>query len=181
VVHSIPFPPNLGQQKILKNIGKNPSGNLGVSRSKFNTSQKNDLFIANVNHSYGREMVIIEHVTVEALLMLHDMAIHRYGGSAGVLHEGTLYHLVDGLFHYYDPLDRAAYVLHGIATMHPFFDGNKRTAFLAASAILAGQGMRIEATNEEVINFVLSVAQGKKTELQVRRWMYKHHEYTHGY
>jgi death-on-curing protein len=35
-----------------------------------------------------------------------------------------------------DPFERAAFMLHGIATGHPFVQGNKRIAFLLAALIL---------------------------------------------
>ena len=126
-------------------------------------------------------MVVIKQITVETILQLHDMAIKRYGGSRGILHEGTVHHVVQECSYRYEPIDQAAYLLHGIATKHPFFDGNKRTALLVALATLASQGLGITATNEDVAEFVLLVAQGKKTEEQVRLWLFLHHEKRDGY
>ncbi|MDR2854724.1 MAG: type II toxin-antitoxin system death-on-curing family toxin [Methanomicrobiales archaeon] len=116
-------------------------------------------------------------VAIELILSLHDFVIERDGGSKGLLNEGTLDHLIDGCAYHYDPIYQAAYLLHGIATMHPFIDGNKRTAFLAAFVTLFRQGMNIDASNDDVSEFVLSVARGEKTELDVRKWIRDHLTY----
>ena len=52
----------------------------------------------------------------------------------------------------------AAAYLFGLVKNHPFIDGNKRTAFLAADVFLALNGRSTEATQEEIIAFVLGVA-----------------------
>jgi death-on-curing protein len=57
-----------------------------------------------------------------------------------------------------DVFELAAAYLFGLVKNHPFIDGNKRTAFLAADVFLALNGWSIEATQEEIIAFVLGVA-----------------------
>ena len=63
-----------------------------------------------------------------------------------------------------DPFELAAAYLFGIAKNHPFVDGNKRTAFAAADLFLFLNGFTLEATQEEVIQFVLMVAAGEIDE-----------------
>jgi death-on-curing protein len=55
-------------------------------------------------------------------------------------------------------LNSSAAYLFGLVKNHPFIDGNKRTAFLATDVFLALNGWSIEATQEEIITFVLGVA-----------------------
>lgn len=110
-------------------------------------------------------------MTVDVLLKLHQVAILMHGGTNGVLNEGTLHYLTEKVSHCSDPVLMAAYLLHGIATMHPFFDGNKRTALMAADTVLGLHGMMITASNDVAASFVLSVARGEKTEDQVEKWM----------
>jgi death on curing protein len=112
-------------------------------------------------------------MTVDILLKLHQVAILMYGGAEGVLDEGTLHYLTEKISHCSDPVLMAVYLLHGIATMHPFFDGNKRTALMAADAVLGLHGMMITASNEMTASFVLSVARGEKTEEHVEKWIRK--------
>lgn len=112
-------------------------------------------------------------VTVEDILYLHQMAIDVYGGADGVLDEGTLHYLTEKAFHCSDPILMATYLLHGIATMHPFFDGNKRTALTSAYLSLKIHGMKMTSSNEAAVLFTLSVARGEKDEEQVRKWIEK--------
>lgn len=58
----------------------------------------------------------------------------------------------------------AAAYLFGIAKNHPFIDGNKRTAFVAADLFLYFNGLSVEATQHEVIALVLGVAAGEIDE-----------------
>ena len=112
-------------------------------------------------------------VTVDDLLFLHQMAIDVHGGADGVLDEGTLHYLTEKISHCSDPVFVAANLLHGIATMHPFFDGNKRTALTAAGLALGLHGMRLTSSNESTASFILAVARGEKDEEQVRKWVEK--------
>lgn len=65
----------------------------------------------------------------------------------------------------------AATLLHGIATMHTFFDGNKRMAFMAVNMPLKLQVMRMITSKTAAASFTLLVARGKKTEDQVPTWI----------
>ena len=60
----------------------------------------------------------------------------------------------------------AAYLFH-IARNHPFLDGNKRTATVAAIVFLRLHGFYLETSNEELTQTVLDVVSGtvQKDEL----------------
>ena len=110
---------------------------------------------------------------MDDLLYLHQMAVDIHGGAGGVREEGTLHYLIEKVSHCSDPILIAAYLFHGIATMHPFFDGNKRTAFTSANLTLGLHGMRLISSNEAAVTFTLAVARGEKNEEQVREWILK--------
>lgn len=57
---------------------------------------------------------------------------------------------------------------------HPFSDGNKRTGFLAAYALLLLNGYEIEASQAEVIAFVLAVAAGEIDEDGISAFLRDH-------
>lgn len=73
-----------------------------------------------------------------------------------------------------DPFERAAFMLHGIATGHPFVQGNKRIAFLLAALILKRTPERyiIASSDAENNAFVRDVAGGKKTRKDVLNWLH---------
>ena len=66
---------------------------------------------------------------------------------------------------------KSSIILHGIATGHPFVDGNKRTAFVAADNLVRDQGYLISATDEEVVSFMIEVAEYKHTRESVETWL----------
>ena len=63
-----------------------------------------------------------------------------------------------------DLCELAAAYLFGIAKNHPFIDGNKRTAFAAADLFLCFNGLSVEASQLDIIQFVLMVAAGEIDE-----------------
>lgn len=77
-----------------------------------------------------------------------------------------------------EPFERAAFILHGLATGHAFVQGNKRIAFMLAALVLLRmpEQYHIGCQEEEVDTFVREVAQGKKTRDDVRAWLWKHSE-----
>lgn len=53
---------------------------------------------------------------------------------------------------------KASVVLHEIITLHPFFDGNKRTALAVAYLILRKHGYKLQSDRDSIIGFLLQVA-----------------------
>lgn len=66
----------------------------------------------------------------------------------------------------------AAYAF-GLARTHPFNDGNKRTAFLAAVIFLGLNGKDLDATEVEVVQVMTALAAGSLTEAALAAWMRK--------
>lgn len=71
---------------------------------------------------------------------IHDEAIYEVGGLAGIREHGLLESALDRPRHRlaYEPgssiFEPAAALCFGVASNHPFNDGNKRTALLSARA-----------------------------------------------
>jgi death-on-curing protein len=62
----------------------------------------------------------------------------------------------------------------GIAKNHPFVDGNKRVAFQAMYLFLGLNGLRIDASEEEVVATILSLASGDLDEPGLAAWLRDH-------
>jgi death on curing protein len=111
-------------------------------------------------------------LTVQEVLDLHDAAVEEHGGASGLRDVGLLDSAVHqpqatfsgSLLHPTVFDQAAAYLLH-IAANHPFVDGNKRTAWLAAHVFLRFNGYRLKPRRKEAVDLVLQVAEGK-----VRDW-----------
>jgi death-on-curing protein len=65
-------------------------------------------------------------------------------------------------------------VLVGLASSHPFNDGNKRIAFLAMYVFLGLNGLEIEADETEVVDLVVAVASGRCDEEDLADWLRSH-------
>jgi death-on-curing protein len=116
----------------------------------------------------------------EALLLLHEESLAIFGGASGIRDEG----LLDSALarpqnrRLYEP-DRdlatlAAAYSHGLAKNHPFFDGNKRTAFLSIGLFLAINGKRLRAGQVDAIQTILAVAAGTLDEHGLATWIRAH-------
>lgn len=70
-----------------------------------------------------------------------------------------------------DLFDLAAAYGFGIARNHPFVDGNKRVAFQAMYVFLALNGVRLDATEEDVVTTILALAAGSVTEPELAAWL----------
>ena len=64
----------------------------------------------------------------------------------------------------------AAYAF-GLAKAHPFNDGNKRAAFLAAMIFLGLNGKDLGATDAQVVQVMTALAAGSLTEVALATWL----------
>jgi len=111
-----------------------------------------------------------------ALLMLHDESLAEHGGAGGLRDEGLLDSALArplNLAAYGEPdaADLAAAYGYGLAKNHPFVDGNKRAAFLAAGLFLAMNGLRLRASQAEATVAVFTLAASELDEAGFAAWL----------
>ena len=61
-------------------------------------------------------------------------------------------------------------------TSHPFADGNKRVGFLAMYVFLGLNGLEIVAEETEVVELMVTIADGSRSEREVAGWLRNHLE-----
>ncbi|MAW85611.1 MAG: type II toxin-antitoxin system death-on-curing family toxin [Phyllobacteriaceae bacterium] len=110
---------------------------------------------------------------------IHAEQLRLHGGAAGLRDEGMLESALGRAEqkHFYGENDLfvlAAAYLFGIAKNHPFVDGNKRTAYMAADLFLYFNGYSVEAGQHDLIAFVLGVAAGEIDEDGATRFLRDH-------
>lgn len=66
--------------------------------------------------------------------------------------------------------DKTAALLHSVARNHPFADGNKRTAAVAAVFMFAVNGERVIWQQAEAVEQIISVAEGQITAADLAAW-----------
>lgn len=115
----------------------------------------------------------------DLILAVHDEQIAEHGGRPGVRDIGLLESALAR------PLNRAAYgdasvfdmaaaYAFGIIRNHPFFDGNKRVALIAAALFLGEHGREIVASDAAVVVAVLALADGSLDEAGFAAWLAEH-------
>jgi len=127
--------------------------------------------------------MIIEPIWVDKteVLVIHDRQLAQHGGSSGVRDESLLESALArprNLFAYSEEsvsLYRlAAAYSSGISSSHPFVDGNKRTALVAAYLFLALNGIEIKAAPEDAYLTFLGLAEGVVNEDELAHWVAEH-------
>jgi death on curing protein len=111
-------------------------------------------------------------------LFYHRELIRLFGGSDGVRDQGILdaslnrpFATFGGQDLFPEWIDKAAAIMHGIITGHPFIDGNKRTGYMLGRLLLQEGGLDLEATEEEKYDMVIEVATGQLDVDGIRAWM----------
>ena len=110
------------------------------------------------------------------ILAIHERLLAEHGGLVGVRDVGLLKSALDrpqNLFAYKKPstFDLAAAYAFGIARNHPFIDGNKRTALMAAYTFLGRNGYHLIASEENAVLTTLSLAAGELTQEAFSAWL----------
>jgi len=118
---------------------------------------------------------------LEEVLEIHHDQIIRYGGAGGIRDLGLLQSALAmpqagaGIQYFHaDLFEMAAAYLFHIVRNHPFVDGNKRTGAAAALVFLEMNGIRIEITDEAVVNTVLAIADGKLQKSTLAEFFRRH-------
>ena len=115
----------------------------------------------------------------DMVLAIHEMQIAQFGGASGIRDDGLLESALarpQNLAAYGEPTvpEMAAAYAFGVARNHPFVDGNKRTAFVAAYTFLRMNGLQLAAPEEAVVITFQDLAAGDIEEAQLAAWIADH-------
>jgi len=125
-------------------------------------------------------MIQIVWLLEETVRAIHHRQLAEHGGREGVRDEGLLVSALArprNLLAYAEPPPdvaalAAAYAC-GIAFNHPFIDGNKRTALVAARTFLILNGADLDASQDEKYLTFMNLARGQLTEDDLAEWIRK--------
>ncbi|MDA0306209.1 MAG: type II toxin-antitoxin system death-on-curing family toxin [Proteobacteria bacterium] len=113
----------------------------------------------------------------EAVVVVQEIQIDRYGGSAGLRDEGLLESALarpvnkqayDGKVTVFD---LAAAYGFGLARNHPFVDGNKRIAFAAMAIFLSENGYELAPEKMDALETIMKLAAGDIEEDELAGWV----------
>lgn len=120
-------------------------------------------------------------LTLDEVLMIHADQIQQYGGGLGVRDLGLLQSAIaqpqatfaEQLLHAGLFEQAAAYLFH-LVENHPFLDGNKRVGAASALVFLETNDIETDVDEDELVAFVLKVAQGLVGKSEITRWLQDH-------
>ncbi|MGE0385205.1 MAG: type II toxin-antitoxin system death-on-curing family toxin [Gammaproteobacteria bacterium] len=110
------------------------------------------------------------------VIALHSESIARFGGSAGIRDPSLLESALHRPRHLFDyeadatVFGLAASYCHGLIRNHPFIDGNKRIAVLAAATFLALNGYEFSPDEADIVTIITAVAAGEADESLLTQW-----------
>ena len=120
-------------------------------------------------------------VEIAEVVEIHRDQIDRYGGSLGLRDMGLLESALampragfSGEYFHSDIYAMAAAYLFHIVKNHPFVDGNKRTGAATSLVFLEVNAAPVQMTNDELVELVLSAAQGRLQKDEVATFFRKH-------
>jgi death-on-curing protein len=107
-------------------------------------------------------------ITVAIAERFHERSIQEFGGGSGIRDKGSLeaalarpYQTFGGEDLYPTVAGKAAALMEAVIIRHPWIDGNKRTGLGLALFLLARSGYRLNATQDDLYEITIKVAEGK--------------------
>ncbi len=121
-------------------------------------------------------------INLADLVLVHEQVIDATGGVHGIINPTALesalvrpFTSLGGEDMFPNLWSKVAALIHSIITFHPFADGNKRTALIAADVCLKLNGFKLVAS-EETAPFFWAIARGEKSLEEIITWLKAHTE-----
>lgn len=117
----------------------------------------------------------------ERVLLLHQMLIAETGGAADVRDLGLLDSALESIYATFDGEDlyptkeeKGARLGFSLISNHAFVDGNKRIGMYVMLTFLEVNGIRMECSNQDVVDTGLAVADGSMKYDALLQWIREH-------
>ncbi len=126
-------------------------------------------------------MVGYQYLTRDEIIEIHQKVLDESGGVSGVLFDGNIDsaalapgRVVFGHESFVGLHEKAAALLHEINKLHPFVDGNKRTAYESTHTFLILNGHRLGANTHQARDISLRTAECTTGIPEVTEWISEH-------
>lgn len=117
----------------------------------------------------------------EKILLLHQVMAEATGGDIGVRDEALLESAIENIYATFDGIElypskeeKAARLGFSLISNHAFVDGNKRIGMYIMISFLELNGIKIDATNDDVVKLGLFVADGCSSYEDILKWIMDH-------
>jgi death-on-curing protein len=114
------------------------------------------------------------YLTIDEIIMIHEILIQRFGGSSGLRDRGIL---ESAIFrpqsgYYKDVIEQAAALFESLAVNHPFVDGNKRIAFAAMDTFLRINGYSLSTNSKDAYENIMEMFDLNKLNFETtEKWL----------
>ena len=110
------------------------------------------------------------------VLAVHGRLLAEHGGAPGIRDTASLDSALARPQHLLaygdaDIYDLAAAYTSGFVRNHPSVDGNKRTGFMAGYVFLASNGLRMTASEIDVVHVVTLLASSEFDQIEFAAWL----------
>ena len=109
---------------------------------------------------------------------MHELIINHIGGLHGVKDFGALESAVSSIYQTFDGQElypsieqKAARLGYNLISNHAFIDGNKRVGMLAMLTFLEINNIKMQYTDQEIINIGFGVATGNLKSSDLHNWI----------
>lgn len=123
----------------------------------------------------------MRYLTPQQVLVIHDLAIKRYGGSSGLRDIGLLESAIytpqasfGGRDLYPSIFEKGAALLQSLLKNHPFVEGNKRTALSSAAIFLKLNGYSLINRHKEEVEVAIKVDKQNLDVEEISNWLKSH-------
>lgn len=113
--------------------------------------------------------------------LLYKLIVEETGGSFGIRDENLLNSALNGIFQTFDGKElyptkeeKGAMLGYSLISNHAFLDGNKRIGIYVMLTFLEVNGIRIECTDNELIDLGLGIAAGEINYEEILDWILDH-------
>lgn len=120
-------------------------------------------------------------ITKEKAMLLHQLLAEATGGGVGVRDEGLLdsalgsaFSGFDGKEFYPTKEEKGAKIGFSLISNHAFVDGNKRIGTYIMLTFLEMNGIKIQCSDEELVEVGLGVAEGTIGYEDLLSWIREH-------
>lgn len=117
-------------------------------------------------------------LSVDNIKHLHTLVAKYSGGSAGLRDEGLLNSAVEGIYQSFAGKDlyptleeKGARLGFSLISNHAFLDGNKRIGILSMLVFFEINGVKLNPTDQDIIDAGLGVASGKMSYEDLLNWV----------
>lgn len=120
-------------------------------------------------------------LSLEQALLIHRYLIEVSGGMEGLRDQAALESALNTPFQTFGGEDlypgkerKAAALCFGLTQNHPFIDGNKRIGVHLCDVFLEVNGIKLEYTDDDLVQLGLSIADGSWKTPDILAWIAKH-------